>query len=696
MIVIMSMLCGAAEAPQYSVDEFALGPVAPKCDLRTMLRRHIVRRSCEMLNAAAQKRQAAFDNGEWRNWRDAIRAKVPAALGDMPFAASGGPLNVRAVSRFERNGYTIENVLFESLPGWDVNGSVYLPDATKFPPPWRAIVVPVGHSNKLGESYQIPAQVFARCGYVAITFDPPGMGGEKQGGNDHFSDGVRCYLTGHSSNRYFVIDALRCIDYLATRSDVDLSRGVGMTGVSGGGMTTMFAALLDERIAAAGPSCCAVPNGRHPVLDVYAPCAETLAPGRFLDGYDDVDVLAAAIPTPVLLMAGAKDEVFRTEWSDEIAETVRACFGKAEQPERFGYFSDPGGHAYTVAMALEFVKWMDRWVRNEPERSLPALSKEDFALDPPEMLKCSPRLERNMFTVNRDMAFDLSKGRGVPSIPDCVKRIVNVEGEIPAPSARGGAPTLVWFHNLEELMLDVDPDIELPATFLYPARPEWKGAGLLYFDDRGRWTDLRGSGMLASITGFTDAKTDGPAVLTVDLRGWGDSRNADMPYDIAGWGERSRWTSYVSAALGDSVLAMRIRDGLAALAYLRGRTEIDPARIIVGGRGMGAVVALHVAAIDGKTAGAFALEGLASFQELATSQEYAWSHEDFLCGVLRAYDIPELARGIAAPVLIMNPLDASKKPLDAAAASALYGPVRVEVQSDAHAAERAIAAFVHR
>ena len=166
--------------------------------------------------------------------------------------------------------------------------------------------------TQLEDAGELPgarAGLCAQWASVAITFDPPGMAGEKHAGNDHFNDGVRCYLTGHSSNRYFVIDALRCIDYLATRDDVDLSNGVGMTGVSGGGTTTMFAALLDDRIALAGPSCCAVPNALHPVLDNYAPCAETLAAGRF-KAYDDIDLLVAAMPTPVLLMAGAGDEVF--------------------------------------------------------------------------------------------------------------------------------------------------------------------------------------------------------------------------------------------------------------------------------------------------------------------------------------------------------------------------------------------------
>jgi dienelactone hydrolase len=53
------------------------------------------------------------------------------------------------------------------------------------------------------------------------------------------------------------------------------------------------------------------------------------------------------------------------------------------------------------------------------------------------------------------------------------------------------------------------------------------------------------------------------------------------------------------SALGDPVLAMRIRDGLASLAWLRAPPGVDPELVVVGGHGMGGIVALHVAAIDG-------------------------------------------------------------------------------------------------
>jgi dienelactone hydrolase len=673
LVIIMTALMGAGEAASWSelAQSFALGPVAPEVDLRNMLTRHVVRRSCALLDEVAATRRQEIAAGNWQPWRDGIRRAVAEAMGPMPFGAAGGPLNVRAVLRHERPGYVVENVLFESLPGLDVNGSVYLPLAAQYPPPWPAVVIPVGHSKKTGDSYQQPAQVFARLGYVAITFDPPGMAGEKPDGNDHFRDGVRCYLTGHSSNRYFVIDALRCIDYLATRPDVDLRNGVGMSGVSGGGLTTFFATVLDERIKASGPSCCAVPRALHPVLDTYAECPEPLAFARFKQ-YDDIDLLTAAMPAAVLLMAGAKDEVFNESMSRRIADEVAESFAAAGFADRFAFFLDPGGHAYTTAMAVEFAKWMDRWIRNEPERPLPQISDADLEMLPDEMLACHPRQDVNIFSANCVLATGLRGHRSGLSLAEAVGKVANVSTAPPPPEARRGEPALAWFHNVLELALLPEPGVELPATYLYPAKEGWNGAALLYFDDRGRWTDLRSQGMLADISHFIDEGTNGPAVLSVDLRGWGDTRPADVRYDLAGWGERARWLSYVSAAMGDPVMAMRIRDGLAALAWLRSRPEIEPARIIVGGHGLGGVVALHVAAIEPQVAGVFCAEGLAAFELLATSPAYTWPLDAFLPNVLEHYDLPELCAGLDRPVLIARPLDAEQKPLDETAARTVY------------------------
>jgi len=645
---------------------------APDSDLRTMLRRHIVRRASELLEKEAARRQEAVRGQGFEEYRAGVRAALREVLGPLPFGASGGPLNVRAVSQHDRGGYRIENVLFESLPGWDVNATLFLPDRAQFPPPWPAIVVPVGHSGKQFVNYQVPAQVFARSGYAALLFDPPGQAGEKQPGNDHFRDGVRCYLTGATSQRFFVLDALRSVDYLATRADIDMRRGVGMTGVSGGGFTTLYATLLDDRIRASGPSCFAAPESEHPVKDIYSPCPESLAFGLYRRGLEAPSLLVAACPTPLLMMAGARDEVFKAGWMQRMAGEVERAYGAAGSGDRFRFFLDSSGHAYTVAQAVEFVRWMDRWVRETPGRAVPTFDAATIEMAPADLLRCRPRPEENMRTVIAAEAARLAATRKITDLRRAAMEVARIDGGLPpVPAAKRSRPFLVWAAYAQELLLKADTDVELPATFLYPAGRAPAAGGLLYFDDRGRWTDLAANGTLARISRFLSREGAHPAVLTVDLRGWGDTRPAFAPYEAAGWAAPERWLAYVSAALDDPVLAMRIRDGLASLAWLRAQPGVAADRIVVGGHGMGGIVALHVAAIDGRLRGVFATAFPSSFRTLAESADYTWPHDAFLPGVLARYDIPDLIAGLKTPVLAVHPLDARKSSLGGIPESAI-------------------------
>lgn len=669
----------AKSAARYVDLPFAVGPVKPGVDLRNMVREKVFRQSCAELDRSAARRQQAFAEGEWSAWSAWVREGLLNQYGELPAKVDAASMNIRPVSRYEFPLFSLENVLFESFPGWDVNGSLFLPDAKRFPPPWRAIVIPVGHSSKTRKNYQIPAQAFARMGFAAILFDPPGMASEKQGGNDHFVDGVRTYLTGYSSNRYFIMDAIRCIDYLATRSDIDMRQGVGMTGVSGGGTTTMHAVLLDERIRAAGPACCAVPSAFHPLQDGYSPCAETLPVDKFRSGGDQIDLLCAALPTPVLLMAGEKDEVFKIDWGRAMADEISQAYAIAGVGDRFQFYADPGGHEYTLAMAYRFAEWMDRWIPPSQTRQLPQWHETDFAMLPDSVLYCYPNLDGNMYSLNADIARGLRSARQPTDLALAVNQLARLDKIEPKTECRTGVPQQAWVHWVEELSILPEDGIELPATFIYPMENQ-PASCLLYFDDRGRWTDLRQQGFLAQLIRFLDRQPPWNALLTVDLRGWGDSSPADGPYEIAAWGHRERWISYVSAASGDPILAMRIRDGLAALQTLRSRPEIDSHRIVVGGSGMGGVVALHLASIDSALAGVFCRNGLATFESLATAPEYTWSPEAFFPRVLRFYDLPELISSLHMPVAVVQPLDAMQKPLAEQQAQETYAQFLAQPQ----------------
>ena len=646
-------------------------PIPPTTDLRDMLRRHLIARSLACMERAAQRRREALATGQVERYRATLRAAVAGFYGELPCGPKAPPVRARLVSTYEKRGYRLENVLFESFPGWEVNATVYVP--LDFAPPFPAVIIPVGHSGKQFESYQLPAQFFARSGYLAVLFDPPGQASEKRPGNDHFVDGVRCYLVGESSSRYFIGDALRCIDYVASRPDVELSHGVAMTGVSGGGHTTAFAALLDERITVCGPSCCLSPLADLDITQSYAGCPETHMFRRYAEGVDEVDLLCAGVPTPTLLMAGELDEVFRIEDTRRLAEEVRAFYQAVGAGERFEFFIDHAGHCYSLAQARQFTRFMDRWLRGQPERPLLDLPDAAFALDPYEELQCHPRQDVHMRSLTLDRAKELERRRDDDAgrIRRAARALAVAEALPPRPQVEEGQPFRVWTHDWQPLLLRPEPGIELPATFLSACHKP--APTLLHFDDQHRHRLLRYHGPLARAMGFLEREADGASILAVDLRGWGDTAPTLYPYELASWGRIDRTLAYMSNALGDPLLAQRIRDGLAALAYLRGRPEVNPDRLILSGSGLGGVVALHVAAIAGGVRGVVVWDSLVSFRSLLEAENYPWPADAFLPNALLHYDLPELAAALECPVWILNPLDGTGAPLSPAALAALNG-----------------------
>jgi len=669
-----------------------------------MLRQHIIGRSLAAMTETATRRQASLASGDVAGYRAAIRVAVRGFYGALPVGSNAGPAYATQVSRFDagRAGYRLENVLFDSFPGWQVNATVYVP--LDFAPPFPAVVIPVGHSGKQFDNYQLPAQFFARCGYLAVLFDPPGQASEKRPGNDHFTDGVRPYLVGETSSQYFVADALRCIDYLETRSDVDLSRGVAMTGVSGGGTTTTLATLLDDRISVAGPSCCLTPLADLDITQCYAGCPETHMWRRYAEGVDEVDLLCAATPTPLLLMAGEFDEVFRIADTRRLAEEVAGFYQHAGAGERFAFFVDRAGHCYSLTQAREFVRFMNRWLLEAPDRPLPDLPAVTFTLDPYDEVRCFPRTDVNMRTLTLDRAAALDaarvavRGEDAADIRAGAAAIAIIKEPISRPAVVEGSPFPVWTHHWQQVLLRPESGIELPGTLLLPQAGT--RSAVLHFDDNGRNRALYRHGVLARAIRFLEREQPGLGTLTIDLRGWGDSAPAVYPYEMAAWGGLDRYMAYASAALGDPIMSMRVRDALAALAYLRARPEVDAHEIVLSGCGLGGVVALFAAVIDGAVAGVVTWDALVSFRALLEEETYTWPADAFIPNVLRHFDLPELAVSLSCPVRSLNPLDGCRERLseqDIASLNRRLGrEIYATAKGDVAIADKIIAAFASR
>jgi dienelactone hydrolase len=665
--------------------------IPPKTDLREMLREHVVTRSLAcMETATARRTQATASPHAREEYRSTIRSAVRGFYGDLPAGAAAPPPLVTLVSVFVYPCFRVENIRFESWPGWEVNASVFVPVGSG---PFPVVICPCGHGPKTQAPHQLPPAYFARAGYLAIAFDPP-MFGEKAVGNNHFNDGVRDYLIGRTSSRYFVSDAIRCIDYAATRADADLSRGVAMTGVSGGGTTTTFAALLDDRITVTGPACCIVPLADLDITQCYAGCTETHMIGRYAEGIDEVDLICAAAPTPCLLMAGAKDEVYRIEDTRRLADLAAGFYAASDASERFVFSVDPGGHDYPLEQARAFTRFMNRWLRGEPDRAVPELPDAAFAMLPDDELRCHPRADVNMLTLAAAEAVALAaaRDRSRAAVRRAAAAVAGVTGPAAAPEAEVGAPFQVWTHDWRSVMLRPEPGIELPATLL-TAHAAGPRPAILHLDAAGRHRLLHRHGCLSAAMRFLGGARPVFNLLTVDLRGWGDTAPGMYPYEMASWGSVDRCLAYATAALGDPIMAMRIRDALSALAWLRARPEVAQDRVVVTGSGVAAIVALHVAAIDTEIAGVVAWDGLSSFHSLIAAELYPWPADAFLPNALKRYDLPDLAAAAACPVRLLGLRDGAGAAVADDETRAYREAPQVKVGADAGA--EAIVAAIH-
>lgn len=197
--------------------------------------------------------------------QEVVRKKILSLIGGLPERTA---LNARTMGTVQGDGFHIEKVLFESQPQFYVTALLYIPDvrpaATRFP----AILMSPGHYPTGKAADYATAADFARNGFVVLSYDPIGLGERLQYPDphkpnaslairptgEHGEAGLQPTLIGDAVSRYFVWDAIRGIDFLAQRPEVDPKR-IGAFGCSGGGTISAMVGALDARVAADGVAC---------------------------------------------------------------------------------------------------------------------------------------------------------------------------------------------------------------------------------------------------------------------------------------------------------------------------------------------------------------------------------------------------------------------------------------------------------
>ena len=328
---------------------------------------------------------------DWDRRRPEVRRQLLDMLGLEPLPERT-PLRARITGGWERDAYRVEKLVLESRPGLYVTGNFYLPKAASGPVP--CVVYLNGHWASLDGAktgFQDRYLWYPAHGFALLVLDPVGYGevpGVHPGTNR--LEQWHWLSLGYTPAGVEVWNAMRALDWLETRPEIDRTK-IGATGISGGGVITQFWTALDERVAVAAPSCSTYTIGSQ-VAGGLIPqqCDCTFYPNVF--GVDFPEVLALIAPRPLLILGGRRDSIFPPEGFRAAYQRARKVYGLCgadAADSRIRLVESGKGHADPPEFLQATRQWMARWLRGG---ELPAA--ETAAAGPeresPEVLRCLP------------------------------------------------------------------------------------------------------------------------------------------------------------------------------------------------------------------------------------------------------------------------------------------------------------------
>jgi dienelactone hydrolase len=242
------------------------------------------------------------DKASWEERKALLRPQLYKALDLSPLPPKPNSKPIITAKRIY-DGYSVENIAIEILPGLYINGSLYKPLNIKGKIP--VILSPDGHwyQQRYRADCQIRCATLARMGAMAYSYDLFAWGESllQFKSEDHRRSLAQVVQT---------LGAIRILDYVLGLKETDPNR-VGISGGSGGGSHTVLMAALDDRIKLSAP-----------VVSVssyfYGGCpCESGMPIHFCGGgTDNVELAAMAAPHPQLVITDGKDWTAETPQHD--------------------------------------------------------------------------------------------------------------------------------------------------------------------------------------------------------------------------------------------------------------------------------------------------------------------------------------------------------------------------------------------
>ena len=274
------------------------------------------------------------------------------------------PLEATVTGVLDRGDYVVEKIHFQSVPGAYVAGNLYRPAEVTGRLP--AVLYLCGHTRgKVHAPYQANPRWFGQNGYVALVLDPIQLG-ESQGlHHGTYREGRWDWPSrGYTPLGTEVWNAMRALDYLETRDDVDPER-MGATGLSGGGVVSWCLGAADERVKVVAPVC-------------QSGSMEDVVVDRSTDGHCDCafwinyyrwcwpDVGALIAPRALLIASGTEDVLWRPSGYRDVAHRLRLQYETLGAADRFELVEDLAPHGYTPKLRQAVFTWFNTHLKGDP------------------------------------------------------------------------------------------------------------------------------------------------------------------------------------------------------------------------------------------------------------------------------------------------------------------------------------------
>lgn len=315
----------------------------------------------------------------WEEVAQQVRQAILEAAGLSPLPRRS-PLNPIVHSRRNHDGYTVENVAIETLPGFFATGNLYRPTAGAGPFP--LVLCPHGHfqddagklCGRISPHMQKRCAVLARLGAVVFAIEMVGS--------------VDAMQVEHRDRQAFTLQLwnnMRALDYLTSLPDADPQQ-IGVTGASGGGSQTVMLAALDPRVTVSVP---VVMVSAH--FDGGCPCESGLPVFKSARHETNLAQIAAlAAPRPQLLVSCGGDWTKNTPQVEyPYIREVYALFGKADSVQN-AHFAEEG-HDYEDSKRQAAYRFLAKHLGLNldalPQLPAGAVNESFVTVEPPERLR---------------------------------------------------------------------------------------------------------------------------------------------------------------------------------------------------------------------------------------------------------------------------------------------------------------------